>query len=60
MKALRSVKLALVQERAHVLGVGRDGVHVVEDCPALGEHRLGLLRLYLLLQKLALTESGAC
>ena len=30
-------QLALLQEVSHVLGVGRDGVHVVEDLTALGQ-----------------------
>ena len=37
-------RFALVEEVPHVLGVGRDRVHVVEDLPALGEHRSGILR----------------
>ena len=37
MKALRSVSSLFLQEPAHVLGVGRDGLHVIEDRPALGQ-----------------------
>ena len=29
---------ALHEELAHVLGVGRDSVHVTQGCPAQGEH----------------------
>ncbi|MCY4114593.1 MAG: hypothetical protein OXG33_11770 [Chloroflexi bacterium] len=37
-------QLALVEEHAQVPGVGRDGLHVVQDLPALGEDAPGLLR----------------
>ena len=37
-------QLALVQKLAHVLGVSRDGVHVVQDGPALGEDGPGIGR----------------
>ena len=44
MKALRSVSFAVLQELAHVLGVGSDGLHVIQDLPALGENRPCLFR----------------
>ena len=37
-------QLALVQELAHVQGVGRDGPHVVQDRPALREYGPGIGR----------------
>ena len=53
-------QLTLVQEHAHVLGVGCDGFHVVEDLPPLGQHRPGLrrCRLKLLLPLPVVPDAG--
>ena len=53
-------QLALVEEHAHVQGVGRDGLHVVQDLSAVGEHRPRLLRrsLQFLLPLPVLSDAG--
>ena len=53
-------QLALVEELAHVLGVGCDGLHVVEDLPALGEDgpRLGRRSLKALLPLPVVLDAG--
>ena len=53
-------QLALVQKLAHVLSVGRDGVHVVQDSPALGEDGPGISRrvLQALLPLTVLLDAG--
>ena len=53
-------QLALLQEHAHVLGVGRDRLHVVQHLPALGEDGPRLLRrrLQLLLPFPVVSDAG--
>ena len=64
MKASALGQLALLKEVLHVLGVGGDGVHIVQVCPALGEDgpsvRRGVLKALLPLScSLILSEASA-